>query len=410
MADTTVAFNPFEPGFTDDPYPQYQRMRAGDPVHHSEIGIWVIFGYDDVLHWLRDSTLSVEQRNAHRTALDDLAEDAIEDYVEQDSLSMLDRDPPDHTRLRRLVSKAFTPRMIQQLRPRVEEIVDATLADARERAAGEPWDLIEGLAFPLPFQVISELLGTPATDTARIREWSGTLVRGLEPVVDPDVLRAIIDASRSMEGAIRDIVAWKRTHMSDDLMSGLIAVEEDGESLTEQELIDQVALLYIAGHETTVNLIGNGTLALLRHRAQLERLRADPSLDANAIEELLRFDSPVQMTRRITLAPIEIAGQTIEPGAFVLLGLGSANRDQAHWGDTADELDIGRTGANAHMAFGGGHHHCLGAALARLEGQVAIGSLARAFPHMELAAEPAWNGRINLRGLRELPLALASTG
>ncbi len=405
MADTTVTFNPFEPGFTNNPYPHYQQLRQADPVHSNPIGIWMLFDYDDVLRLLRDQSLSVEMRHAHPTPLDAMEAEALGDREPQQSLAMLDRDPPDHTRLRRLVSKAFTPRMIEQLRPRIADIVDHALA-AAPPGRSEGWDLIEGLAFPLPFQVISELLGTPETDVAQLREWSGTLVQGLEPVTDVDTLRAIDAAVQSMDGLVRDIIAWKRTHPADDLMSGLIAVEEDGESLTEQELVDQVTLLYIAGHETTVNLIGNGTLALLRHPDQLQRLRDDPTLDANAVEELLRYDSPVQMTRRITVSPFEVGDRTIEEGAFVMLGLGSANRDPAHWGPTADELDLGREGANGHLAFGGGHHYCLGAALARLEGQVAIGSLVRAFPQLQLAGEPEWNGRINLRGLRQLPLSL----
>ncbi len=264
--------------------------------------------------------------------------------------------------------------------------------------------MIEGLAFPLPFQVISELLGTPETDTAQLREWSGLLVRSLEPVPDPDLLVAIADASRHMDTLVREIIVWKRDHPADDLLSGLIAVEDDGQALSEEELVSQVALLYIAGHETTVNLIGNGTLALLRHPDQLERLRADPELITNAVEELLRFDSPVQMSRRITREPMDLGGKVIEPGAFVVLGLGAANRDPAQWGDDADELDLGRPHAGQHLSFGGGHHHCLGAALARLEAQIAIGTLVRRFPRLELAGEPDRNGRINLRGLQHLPV------
>ncbi|HLI55377.1 MAG TPA: cytochrome P450 [Acidimicrobiales bacterium] len=399
MSDVDVTYNPFQPGFSDNPYPHYREMRDSDPVHHSPMGVWVLFRYDDVFRVLRDPSQSVEDRKANPTPMMELARQVMGDVAEAGSNAMLNRDPPDHTRLRRLVSKAFTPRMVERLRPRVEQLVDEALA-----AAGPDWDVIDGLAFPLPFQVISELLGTPETDTTQLREWSGTLVRSLEPVADPDLLAAIAEASRNIRGLIGEIIDWKRRNPADDLLSGLIAAEDDGDTLSEDELAEQVALLYLAGHETTVNLIGNGTLALLAHRSQLDRLRSDPDLDANAVEELLRFDSPVQMSRRIPLEPLVVGGKEIEAGAVVILGLGSSNRDPSRWGPTAEELDLTRPGASQHVSFGGGHHYCLGSHLARLEAQVAIGRLVRGFPGMELGGEPAWNGRINLRGLARLPV------
>ncbi len=403
MTDTTMLYNPFEPGFTDDPYPQYEALRDADPVHQSPFGIWVLFAYDDVLRLLRDSELSVEDRFANPGPLTDLAREVLGDEAERGSYAMLNRDPPDHTRLRRLVSKAFTPRMVEGLAPRIQQLVDEALDRVAERGDAE---LIGDLAFPLPFQVITELLGMPETDAEQLREWSGLLVRTLEPVYDPDTLRAIAGAGRSMVELIKEAIAWKRHNLGADLLSGLIAAEENGDVLSEDELADQVMLLYIAGHETTVNLIGNGTLALLRHRAQLELIEEKPDLVVNAVEELLRFDSPVQMSRRITLREIEVGGKTIERGAFAVLVLGSANRDKSRWGEQADRLDLARSDAKGHLSFGGGHHLCLGAALARLEAQLAIGALIRRFPRLEIAGEPAWNGRINLRGLSELPVHL----
>ena len=210
-----------------------------------------------------------------------------------------------------------------------------------------------------------------------------------------------------MRELVLDVIKWKRDNLSDDLLSGLLAAEENGDMLSDEELLEQVMLLYIAGHETTVNLIGNGTLALLRNPDQLERLRADASLDGSAVEELLRYDSPVQMSRRITLREVEVGGKTIEEGVFVVCGLASSNRDEAHWGPSADRLDVGRPNAKEHLSFGGGAHYCLGAALARLEGQVAVGSLVRRFSTIEPTTEPEWNGRLNLRGLEKLPLAVA---
>ena len=402
-----VAFNPFDPGFTVDPYPQWKALREGSPVHETPLGFWVLSRYDDVLRFVRDPKTSVEDRHAKPSLMVQMMEQTMADLGididERRNRAMLSLDSPDHTRLRRLVSKAFTPRAISRLQPRIQQLVDDALDGAAERGEME---LVGDLAFPLPFAVITEMLGMPETDTAQLREWSGTLVRQLEPVVDPNLMKAIADAGRNMEALTRDAIEWKRANPADDMLSALIAAEEEGDKLTDDELVAQVVLLYIAGHETTVNLIGNGTLALLRNRSQLERLRDDPDLDANAVEELLRYDPPVQMTRRITLDDVEVGGRTIEQGTFVLCVLASANRDEAHFGPDAGTVDIGRDNAHDHVAFGGGIHYCLGAALARLEGQAAIGGLVRRFPNVEQAGDEVWNGRINLRGLDRLALSL----
>jgi cytochrome P450 len=404
MAETVITYNPFEPGFVEDPYSRYAAMREGDPIHRSELEFWVLFRYDDILRLLRDPTLSVEDRNARPTALDEMVQQLIGERAERGGQSMLSRDPPDHTRLRKLVSKAFTTRVIQDLRPRIQSLVDGMLDAAHTR--GE-MDVIADFAFPLPFVVISEMLGVPASDGTQLREWSGLIVRSLEPLVDPDTIRAIADASDHMFDHVSELIAWQRKEPTGGLLAALIAAEEHGDVLSDEELVEQVTLLYIAGHETTVNLIGNGVLALLRNRDELRRLQGDAALMPGAIEELLRFDSPVQMTRRITLADVEIGGKTIEKGAFCALVLASANHDPARFGEDSERLDVSREAAHQHLSFGGGAHYCLGAALARLEGEVAIGSLIRRFPNLELADEPAWNGRLNLRGLDRFPVALA---
>jgi cytochrome P450 len=257
--------------------------------------------------------------------------------------------------------------------------------------------------------VISELLGMPEGDRDELRSWSHEMTNSIEPFNDEPTLRRMVAAAENMLHHIDDAIGWKRHNPADDLLSALIAAEEDGDRLTPLELRDQVVLLYIAGHETTVNLIGNGTLALLRHRDQFERLVADPSLDANAVDELLRYDSPVQVSRRITTTEIEIGGETIGPGELVLTLLGSSNRDEDRWGPTAADLDLAREGASGHLSFGSGIHHCLGSALARLEGAEAVPALLRRFPGMEMATdEPAWNGRIVLRGLDSLPVDLGA--
>src|SRR6266550_1613332 len=358
-----VTYNPFEPGFTADPYPQYAAMRASDAVHLTPLEFWVLFAYEDIARFLKDPTLSVEDANARPTAIDQMIIDAVGDRADRGSHTMLNLDPPDHTRLRKLVTKAFTPRVVENLRPRVQALVDEMLDKAEAR--GE-MDLIADFAFPLPFAVISEMLGVPPTDGDRLRAWSGLIVRSLEPIVDTNLAIAIADASDHMYEYVGKMIERKRKEPADDLLSALIAAEEQGDVLSDDELQEQVLLLYVAGHETTVNLIGNGTLALLRSRDQLDRLRADPAHMSNAIEELLRFDSPVQMSRRITLKDVEVGGRVIEKGSFCGLVLASANRDPAHWGANADDLDVSRPDAHQHLSFGGGAHYCLGASLARV--------------------------------------------
>jgi cytochrome P450 len=403
MSQLDVVYNPFAPGFAENPYTQYEALRVADPVHHSPLGVWLLLRYDDVLSFLRDPSLSVDDRNARPTPLTELTREVLGDN-DPGNETMLMRDPPDHTRLRRLVSKAFTPRTIEQLTQRIQTLIEEHLdacAGAREV------DLIRALAFPLPFRVISEMLGMPDTDTDQLREWSGLLVRSLEPVADPDTLRAIAAAGESMNELMADVIAWKRANPAHDLLSALIAAEEHGDVLSDTELADQVALLYIAGHETTVNLIGNGIFALLQHDDQRRRLQDDPTLTGNAIEEFLRYDPPVQMTRRITVRDTVVADQQVEAGSFVVLVLASANRDPQHFGPTAAQLDISRPEASQHLAFGGGVHYCLGAALARLEARLAIATLLHRYPNLALAGTPQWNGRINLRGLDHLPVVLS---
>jgi cytochrome P450 len=401
--------NPFAPGFFDNPYAQYAAVREQDPVHLSPIGVWALFRYDDVVRVLRDPHLSVEERNAREvtSTLSPEVQEALAARNARGSRAMLNLDPPDHHRLRRLVSKVFTPRMIESLRPRVQQLVDEHLDAVVARGTGT-MDVIADLAFPLPFVVISEMLGIPEErDRWQLREWSGALVKTFDPIVTDDDMHAAMRASDNLLEYVTETIAWKRANPAADLLTALIAAEDEGDRLDEAELVDQIILLYVAGHETTVNLIGNGTLALLRNPDQLALLREDASLDANAVEELLRYDSPVQMSRRITLEPFEIDGKEIEAGVFLMTALGSANRDPRKFGNDAARLDLRRADANQHVSFGGGFHSCLGAHLARLEGQVALGTLVRRFPRLELATDtPEWNGRIVLRGLSRLPLAV----
>jgi cytochrome P450 len=400
-----LLFNPFEPGFIENPYPAYQRLRDTSPVHESSFGVWILSRYADVAALLR-SDQSVDPRNVGEGLFRDRL-DRPENGIRR--MSMLDRDPPDHTRLRKLVAKVFTPRSIAAMEPMITGLVDARLDQIADAGTA---DLVEELAFPLPFEVISRMLGMPPTDTARVRELSGKMVRSLEIITSQELQDAIAAAADEFHGILRDVIRWKRNHPADDLLTALIAAEEDGDTLTEGELIAQIQLLFVAGHETTVNLIGGGVHELLRNPDQLALLRQRPDLADNAVEEFLRYVSPVQFSRRVTLSPYRVGSEEIPPGKFVIAILASANRDDRFWGPDGGRPRLDRENARQHVTFGGGPHHCLGASLARLEARVAIGRLAWRFPGLAPAGEVEWNGRVNLRGPAHLPVAgfLAASG
>lgn len=402
--DEAPLFNPFADGFTDDPYGQYSLLRDQAPVHPHQLGFWVLSRYHDVSAILR-SDASVELRNVRSAGMVSLRqEDKTKKTPLIDGLSMIDRDPPDHTRLRKLVQKAFTPRSIQALAPRISDLVDGMLD---ELAYEGQTDLVPALAHPLPFAVIVEMLGAPPNDHERVRELSGTVVRALEPVADPAVMAAIEAADAELAEITAEMIAWKRRNPANDLLTALIEAEEDGDKLSDDELVAQVLLLYIAGHETTVNLIAGGTLALLRHPDQLAALKSDDSLWENAVHEMLRYDSPLQSSRRITVAPTVFSGVEVPAGSFVIASLASANRDESYWGPDANTLRLDRDKARTHVAFGSGTHNCLGASLARLEANIAIKALVHRFPALALDGDVVWNGRINVRGPKSLPVSLA---
>ena len=383
--------------FRDNPYPLYRHLHATAPVQWNDVlGAWTLARYADVVLSLTDPHFS-----ADRTI-----QPADDSWVAK---SMLVSDPPDHTRLRALVQKAFTPRMVDQLRPRIIAIIGELLQRIAERDG--QFDLIADLAYPLPVVVIAELLGVPPEDRSVFHDWSAVLAASLDPLVSAELMARVYPAREALHTYLRGIIAQRRREPKSDLISALVSVEEPtlkrgarGDVLNEPELVVMCTLLLIAGHETTVNLIGNGMLALLQHRDQLERLQRSPELIGTAVEELLRFDSPVQMTGRLLTQPVEIGGHTIEAGNWVLPLLGAANRDPLQFADP-DRLDIGRN-PNPHVGFGRGIHFCLGAPLARVEGQLAIGALLRRFPKLELAGEPVRRNQITLRGLSSLPVSV----
>jgi pimeloyl-[acyl-carrier protein] synthase len=396
MAD--IQFNPMAPEFVVDPYPTYHRLRAEDPVHHSPLGFWVLTRYADVIAMLRDPRLIKEPIAAFVAARFGMA------VPPGLGLSMLDRDPPDHTRLRGLVSKAFTPKALESLRPHIQGIVDGLLAKVEGR--GE-MDLIEEFAYPLPVRVICEMLGVPVADHERFKQWGLDIARGLDAIMlppDSEVAQRSMAGRRALAAYFRELIAERRAAPREDMLSALIAAEEAGDKLNEDELMATCLLLLVAGHETTVNLIGNGSLALLRHPAELRKLRDNPGLIASAVEELLRFDGPVQRTARIPSEDITIGDHTIPKGEMVMPFLGAADRDPAQFPDP-DRLDITR-GDNRHIAFGMGIHFCLGAPLARMEGQIAINTMLQRLPKLALAIDkPEYRQSLTLRGLQALPVS-----
>jgi cytochrome P450 len=392
-------FNPMSPDVIADPYPRYHRLRTLEPVHRSPLGFFVVSRHADVGFVLRDKRFGKDfvGRMTRRFGPQVLDEQVYRSM----SLWMLQMDPPDHGRLRGLVVKAFTARRVEDMRPRIQEIVDRTLD--RVEPCGQ-MDLIADFALQLPVTVICDMLGIPEEDHEMI--FSGA--RGGGRLLDPVPLsRAEIDQANNDNLAtaayFHSLFELRRRQPGDDLTTQLVQAEEEGHKLTNEELTANVILLFGAGHETTVNLIGNGLLALHRNPDQLRLLKENPTLVSNAIEELLRYDSSVQMTGRTTLEDVSVGGVDVAKGETVLCLLGAANRDPAAYPDP-DRLDITRSNIRP-MSFGGGIHFCLGAQLARIEGEVAIATLLRRLPNLKLddVEHPDWRQTFVLRGLNRLP-------
>jgi len=398
------AFDPGADGYYEDPYAHLAPLREQAAAHWSEaIGSWVVTRYHDVFRLSRDRSLlgSVGTQDPVATLAGRPSEAARRRRLDK---TMTRRDGEDHLRLRRLVAKVFTPRAISTWKDRTDRVVEQLLAGMADK---DTIEVMGEFALPLPVQIISEMLGMPPHDIGQLRDWSHTITRALDPSLTPEEDEAATVAGRAMFDYVAQVVTDKRKDPGDDILTALIQAEEAGDRLEPDEIQAQVLLLYVAGHETTANLIGNGLTHLFRFPEQMDMLRADPGLDANAIEEMLRFDSPAHFTRRVNREAFEIGDVTIPGASLITLALGSANRDPRKWGPTADVLDVARPGANEHVAFGGGSHFCLGNALARLEAQAALPKLVRRFPRMEPAyTEPAWVHRITLRGVETLPVSL----
>ena len=408
MTDDPLAlFNPFDPAVQLDPYPSFHKLRELAPILDTPIGATVFSRWADCSQILRDphfSSSSEHQGGGARQMREQMAKSmGYERLNRMAGTLLLFLDPPDHSRIRQLVNMAFTPRTVEQLRPKIDDLVTGLLDDAAAR--GE-MDLIPDLAYPLPVVVICELLGVPPQDQERFQGWSKTLAAMIDPIADPSLLAAAEHAVVAFDEFFHELLEERRRHPGDDLLTALLQAEEEGQRLSEDELLSLAILLLVAGHETTMNLIGNGMLALFRHPDQLQRLRDDPSLTRNAIEEFLRFDPPVQFTARTATADVAVGERTMRKGESAFVLLGAANRDPAQFPDP-DRLDVGRAEANRHLAFSSGIHYCLGAALARVEAQSAIGQVVNRFPKLAQAGDERRRPNINLRGLESLPLQLA---
>jgi len=390
--DPWLGCNPLDPVFRDDPYPGLRRLRELAPVHETPLGFWRLTRYADVWRLLHDAPAGVRTTDGRLPF--------IPESAERQRRFMLEQDPPAHTRLRRLVSRAFTPRAVQRIRDDVQRVVDECLARVADRGA---MDVIADLALPVPSTVICEMLGVPLADRDSFTVWTAEATHGLAgEIVAPEVRDRATAAAEALGQYFERLIAERRGRLGDDLLSALIRAEEEGDRLSGDELISQAIGLLIAGFETTIGLIGNGVRALVRHPGELARLRAEPALLERAVEECLRFDGPIILTVRVLHADVVFDGVTIPKDAMVWAMLAAANRDPAVF-PAPDRFDVARD-PNDHLAFGGGAHFCLGSHLARLEAQRAIGSLVARFDDLALVSETVEWGPSLFRVPGRLPI------
>lgn len=388
-----------------DPYPWYTRMRAEARVSRTAFGPYVVNGYEECQAVLRDPRLGrgigIEDTS---TGIFGDGGTRRDEFLELSQHNMLLSDPPDHTRLRRLVSRSFTPTQVERLRPAVHSLVDALLDTLAEKGDVE---FMADFALPLPMAVIGELVGVPDADRAGLQPHVRAAAKGIEPALDAAETEAAIEGIVALGEYFGGLMEERRLHPRDDLLSSLVAARENDDRLTDEEVASTAILLFAAGFETTTNLLGNGLLALLTHPEQMADWRAHPDIAPTAVDELLRFDSPVQFNLRTALEPADLVGEPIGRGDRIVVLQGAANRDPARF-ERPDDLDLRREG-NAPLSFGWGIHHCIGAALARMEGEIAMHALLDRFPSMELTGgEPRWRPSFTLRGLLELPLRVAA--
>ena len=381
--ESGVAYDLLSPRLKQDPYSIYRELRSKDPVHRMRlVKAWALTRYDDVEAVLRD----------HKRFCNG---DRI--LVKTIPLSLLDMDPPEHTRVRALVSKAFTPKAVAQLRGRIQEITDRLLDEV---AGKRRFDLIGALGYPLPITVIAEMLGVRAQDMGVFEQWSNTLALTVDPILGGKQVQAIKRTAEQVYAYFEGIIAERRQEPRDDMVTALMRAEEAGQRLTHEEMLSVLLLILVAGNETTRNLIGNGVLALLRNPQQLQRLREDRGLLDTAVDELLRYDSPVQIDGRVAREDVELGGKHIRAGEVVISVLGAANRDPEAF-DDPESLDLSRRGNN-HLSFGRGVHYCLGGPLAIMEARIALAGLLDRYSSLRLAVEPEYRQGVALRGVERL--------
>lgn len=399
-APSALAFDPWDPAFLADPYPAYAELRARGRAHYYEpTNQWLVPHHADVSALLRDRRLG--RTYQHRFSHEDFGRTAPppehEPFHVLNDHGMLDLEPPDHTRIRRLVSKAFTPRTVERLKPYVRQLAGELVAGLVEAGGG---DLLTDVAEPLPVSVIAEMLGIPESDRAQLRPWSADICGMYELNPSQETATKAVRASVEFSEYLRELIAARRKEPGDDLISGLIEAHDEGDRLTEQEMISTAVLLLNAGHEATVNATVNGWWALFRNPGQLAALRADHSLIPSAIEELMRYDTPLQLFERWVLDEIEIDGTVIPRGAEIAMLFGSANHDPEVF-EAPDQLDLTRK-ENPHISFSAGIHYCIGAPLARIELAASMTALLEQAPTLRLAAEPARKPHFVIRGLEGL--------
>ena len=385
-----------------DPYPVYHQLRSEDPVHWSDlIGAWILTRYEDVKAVANDPRFSSVRAHYFMDQLPETAQQRLRPLGHQLALWLIHLDPPDHTRIRSLVHKAFAPRVVAGLRIRIHQIVNELLDEVQEAGA---MDVMREFAYPLTAAVIAELLGIPPEDRTQFSQWSDS-INGFVGAAHVTTRRAELAQQSMLElmEYLHDLIEQRRRSPKDDFMTSLIAVEEEGDKLNEEELLALCVLLLFAGHETTANQIGNAVLALLRNPDQLEKLRRKPALITSTVEELLRYDSSVQRIGRVATEDVDICGRRVQQGEFVAAMLGAANRDPIHFGEY-DKLDIERA-LNNHLSFGYGKHYCIGAPLARLEIEIAINTILSRFPSLRLQGpEVEWYDNFGQRFLKSLPV------